>query len=329
MIQVQIDEFGGPEVLHAVYRPDPLPGPGQVVIGVNAAGITFVETQVRADRFRPPTMADLVLPIVLGNGVEGPIVAVGAGVDPARIGQRVVSATGGTGGYADRVVVDGDTPIPVPDGLARGQSVAMLADGRTALAQIRVAEVKAGERVLVLAAAGGVGSLLVQLAKAAGATVVAAAGGATKAAVAAELGADRTVDYSEPSWADAVGDVDVVFDGVGGELGVAAAGLLIDGGKRVTIGMASGVWAQIPVDPTRKIEELRGMPTGPDDNRALVEQALALAAAGELRAIVGQTFDLAHAADAHRAIESRSTIGKTILVPDDQVSADVRGGAPA
>lgn len=319
MLQAEIDEFGGPDVLHAVEVADPTPAPGQVLIGVAAAGITFVETQVRSDRFRPPTMAELELPIVLGNGVEGTITEVGDGVDAARIGERVVSATGGSGGYSEVVAVDAGDPIAVPDGLELGQAVAMLADGRTALAQMRVAELQSQERVLVLAAAGGVGTLLVQLAHAAGAMVVAAAGGLRKVELAASLGADHAVDYADPSWTDAVREqvvgIDVLFDGVGGELATAAVELLVDKGRRVTIGMASGAWALTRDGEARGIAELRGMASGHDDNRALVEQALAMAADGRLHAIVGQTFDLRHAADAHRAIESRSIIGKTILVP--------------
>lgn len=319
MLQTQIDQFGGPDVLHTVEVADPTPAPGQVLIRVAAAGITFVETQVRGDRFRPPTMADLELPIVLGNGVEGTIAEVGDGIDAARIDERVVSATGGIGGYAELVAVDAGDPIAVPDRLELGQAVAMLADGRTALAQMRVAELQPGERVLVLAAAGGVGTLLVQLAHAAGATVVAAAGGPRKVELAASLGADHAVDYTDPSWTDAVRDqvvgIDVLFDGVGGELAAAATELLVDKGRRVTIGMASGAWARTRDGESRGIAELRGVVSGPDDSRALVEEALAMAADGRLRAIVGQTFDLSLAADAHRAIESRSTIGKTILVP--------------
>jgi NADPH2:quinone reductase len=319
MRQVEIDERGGPDVLHLVERPDPPVGPGDVVVGVEAAGITFVETQMRSGTFSPPGAPELVFPHVLGNGVEGRVVEGGVDVDPATVGRRVVTATGGRGGYADRVVVDATAPIPVPAGLELGQAVAMLADGRTALAQVRVADISSDDVVLVLAAAGGVGSLLVQLAHDCGATVLAAAGGARKTDLVVELGADSAIDYSSPTWCewirDGVGAVDVVFDGVGGALGTLAAGLLRDGGRRVTIGLASGSWASTPDGDERGIVELRGTVDGPDDNRALVVQALDLAAAGRLRAVVGQRFDLDHAADAHRAIEARSTLGKTILVP--------------
>jgi NADPH2:quinone reductase len=320
MRRVEIDELGGPDVLHVVERPDPPLGPGDVAVAVDAAGITFVETQMRAGTFKPPGAPDIEFPHVFGNGVEGRVVDAGSDVDHARIGSRVVTATGGRGGYADRVVIDAAAPIAVPDGLELGQAVAMLADGRTALAQVRVADIGPDDVVLVLAAAGGVGSLLVQRTHEQGATVLGAAGGARKTDLVTALGADNAVDYTSPTWCewvrDGFGAVDVVFDGVGGELGAAAAGLLRPGGRRVTIGMASGRWAGGPTEADAEIVELRGTVDGPDDNRELVGQALAAAADERWRAIIGQTYDLAHAADAHRAIEARSTIGKTILVPD-------------
>jgi NADPH2:quinone reductase len=318
MRQVQLDEHGGPDVLHVVETADPPVGPGEVRIDVVAAGITFVETQMRAGTFAPPGAPPIVLPAVLGNGVEGTIAAVGEGVDPARIGQRVVSATGGLGGYRSVVVVPADAPVPVPADLPLGAPLAMLADGRTALAQVRVADLAPDDRVLVLAAAGGVGSLIVQLAVRAGATVVGAASGAAKADVVASLGA-RPLDYAEPGWADRVRAdllaIDVVFDGVGGAVGQDAIDLLDVGGRRVAFGMASGAWVAVAEDDPRGISALRGVVDGPEDNRHLVEEALGLAADGGLRALVGQSFAFEAAADAHRAIESRATVGKTILVP--------------
>jgi NADPH2:quinone reductase len=291
-----------------------------------AAGITFVETQVRAGRSPRPGPGP-ALPAVLGNGVEGTIVAAGAGVDPGVVGMRVVTATGGLGGYADRVVVDAADPVPVPEGLARGMAVALLADGRTALSLTRAAAITTGDRVLITAAAGGVGSLLVQLARAAGARHVAAvAGSARKLDLARTLGADVVADYSSPGWADQVravtGTLDVVLDGVGGEIGNEALELLGRGGRFLAYGAASGTFAGASGIERRDIES-RGIDFIPgntmvrtaEDNRALVEQGLALAAAGRLQPTIGQVFPLSRAADAHAAIESRSTVGKTILVP--------------
>lgn len=308
MRQAQIDVFGEPDVLHTVEHADPVASPDEVLIEVDAAGITFVETQMRAGRFHPPGQAPIELPAVLGNGVEGRI---------SGSGQRVVTATGGLGGYRSLVAVDRQNLFPIPEHMERGVAVAMLADGRTALAQLRAAPPAPGDRVLVLAASGGVGSLIVQLAIGAGATVIAAAGGTDKCRVAEELGAHTSVDYLRPDWGTSVLDsapVDIVFDGVGGDLGRHALATLGVDSRRVAYGMASGTWVNTP-DDDRRIVTCRGGPSDPADNRALVESALEMARAGTLRPIVGQAFALDDAARAHRAIEARATVGKTLLIP--------------
>jgi NADPH2:quinone reductase len=326
MHQVQMEEYGAPAVLHLVEVPDAEPGPGQVAVRTAAAGITFVETQVRAGRSPRPGPGP-ALPAVLGNGVEGTIVSAGADVDQTVVGMRVVTATGGLGGYADRVVVGAEDPVRVPPGLPRGTAVALLADGRTALALARAAAITTGDRVLVTAAAGGVGSLLVQLARAAGARhAAAAASSPRKLEVTRTLGADVVANYTSPGWADQVravtGSLDVVFDGVGGDIGQAALGLLGRGGRFLAYGAASGSFTGASGIERRDIES-RGVQfipgntlvRSPVDNRALVERGLALAAAGRLQPMIGQVFPLSRAADAHAAIEARATIGKTILVP--------------
>jgi NADPH2:quinone reductase len=208
----------------------------------------------------------------------------------------------------------------VPEKVGLDEAVALLADGRTAIALIRAANVRPGQTVLVEAAAGGVGSLLVQLARGAGARVVAAAGGPRKVSLATSLGADVAVDYTEPGWADRVrhdtGGVDVVFDGVGGEIGNAAFELVARGGRFCAFGMASGAFARIAGDAaaSRGISVVRGAPVTPEQMRDLSEAALAQTAVGRLRPVIGQTFPLERAADAHAAIESRATVGKTLLV---------------
>jgi NADPH:quinone reductase len=315
---VMLSEFGPPGNLVAAQVPDPVPGPVQALVDVDLASITFVETQVRAGR--PPNTAMLPrLPAILGNGVGGVVAAVGADADPGLAGRRVITTTGGSGGYAERAVAETSWRIEVPEELSLADAVALLADGRTAVALARAAGLLPGQTILVEAAAGGVGSLLVQLARNAGARVVAAAGGQRKVNVAAGLGADVAVDYSLPGWADqvraAAGAVDVVFDGVGGEPGRTALGLLRDGGRFCAFGMASGSFAQLTGDGAagRGIEVIRGAPVGPAQMRELSAEALALAAAGRLKPLVGQTFPLDRAAEAHAAIEARATIGKTLL----------------
>jgi NADPH2:quinone reductase len=312
MQAVWLREFGRPDVLAPGEAPDPVAGPGQATVDVVHANITFVETQFRATGGGPFAAE---LPMIPGNGVGGVVAAVGEGVDPALTGARVVTSTGGAGGYAERVAVDAAGLIAVPDGLALDSAVALLADGRTATLLTRAAAPGPGERVLVEAAAGGVGTLLVQLAKAAGARVVAAAGGERKLGLARALGADECVDYTDPGWTERAGTVDVVFDGVGGDVGRAAFTLLGTGGRMVSFGLASGSWAGIDeADAAVRGVTLLGLtrPT-PAGLREATESALAEAAAGRLRPVIGQRFPLARAADAHAAIEARETVGKTLL----------------
>ncbi|MGW4400292.1 zinc-binding dehydrogenase [Amycolatopsis nivea] len=312
MRAVWLREFGGPAVLQAGEAPDPAPGPGQVLIEVAFANVTFVETQFRATGTGP---FGSTLPMVPGNGVGGVISRAGEGVDPALVGKRVVTSTGGSGGYAQRVVVDAALVFPVPHALSLDAAVALLADGRTATGLVHATAVAPGERVLVEAAAGGVGSLLVQLAKAAGAEVVAAAGGAEKLARARELGADLAVDYTDPEWTAAAGEVDVVFDGVGGAVGTAAFTLVRPGGRMAIYGLASGSWTEVSEEDAaaRGVKLVRSIGDA-EAMRGYTESALAAAASGQLTPVIGQRFPLERAADAHAAIESRGTIGKTLLV---------------
>ncbi|GAA3582325.1 zinc-binding dehydrogenase [Nonomuraea rosea] len=339
MRAVMLRRYGGPEALVVEEVPDPVPGPGQVVVEVSVAGITFVETQVRADR--GPRRAEL--PAILGNGVAGTVVSAGDDVDRTLIGTRVVSTLGGYGGYAELAVASAGDLIPIPDGLSPEVAVAVLADGRTAVGLARAAAPQPGEWVLVLAAGGGVGSLLVQLARAAGARVIGAAGNAAKRDLAASLGAELSVDYTRPDWTDQVraatgwngdpggtdqvraatgwnGDagrtgapgrtrgVDVVFDGVGGDLGAAAQALLKDQGRLSVYGMAGG-----PM--TKPDPRVRAVAWPSTDLRELSRDALALAAADRLRPSIGATLPLESAAEAHAAIEARTVTGKTLLIP--------------
>jgi NADPH:quinone reductase len=312
--------FGPPQVLEAGEVPDPVPGHGEVLIDAEFAGVTFVETQVRAGRPPSPRMLPQ-LPAILGNGTGGTVTAAGTGTGDAaaRPGRRVIASLAGTGGYAERAVAAAGRLIDVPDGVPLRDAVALLADGRTAVGLVRRAGLRSGDTVVVEAAAGGVGSLLVQLARNAGARVIALAGGERKLAVARELGADLAVSYADPDWASRVGELagqaDVVFDGVGGDTGLAAFGLLRAGGRFVPFGMASGTFAPVSarLAEERQVSVLAGTPPVPEEMMELTRAALAEAAAGRLRPVIGQVYDLAAAADAHAAIEARDTIGKTLL----------------
>jgi NADPH:quinone reductase len=310
---VVIREFGPPEVLEPAEVADVRAGPDDVVIDVEFANVTFVETQVRAGRPPHPSMLP-ALPAILGNGVGGTV-----GEGSLWSGRRVVASLNGTGGYAERAVSSVARLIGVPEGLATRDAIALLADGRTALALAGRAELRAGETVLVEAAGGGVGTLLVQIARRAGTRVVALAGQPRKLALARDLGADVTADYSRGGWErqvrDAVGEVNVVFDGVGGDIGLAAFGLLGAGGRFCPFGMASGSFALVTPElaQDRQVTVRAGAGGSPEELAALARTALAEAAAGRLRPVVGQEFELADAARAHAAIEARETVGKTLL----------------
>ncbi len=317
MRAVVMREFGPPEVLEPAEVDEVRAGPGEVVIDVEIANVTFVETQVRAGKAPHPSMLP-ALPAILGNGVGGTVAGARseAGAGP---GRQVVASLNGTGGYAERVVVPASRLIELPDGMALRDAVALLADGRTALALADRAALRAGDTVLIEAAAGGVGTLLVQIARNAGARVVALVGQPRKLAIARDLGADLTVDYSRDGWdkqvRDAAGEVDVVFDGVGGDIGLAAFGLLAAGGRFCPFGMASGSFAPVTAELARARQVLvpPGASASPEELAALVRTALAEAAAGRLRPVIGQEFALAAAASAHAAIEARTTVGKTLL----------------
>jgi len=322
MRAVIVRRLGPPEVLEVVDRPDPAPGPGQVLVDVDVAAVTFIDTQVRAGRSPRPLEPD-ELPFVPGNGVGGTVAAGGPEVDTSWLGQRVVTATGGRGGYATKALASAGDLHRLPAGVELTTAVALLADGRTAIGLARAAAIREGDAVMVTAAAGGVGSLLVQLARRAGARVVALAGGERKLEHARTLGADVAVDYREPAWPERVaaavpGGLDVGFDGVGGATGRQVFELLRTGGRYLPHGAASGQWSDVTADEARRrgvsIVPLDAVAATPSEQHALVEEALAAAAAGWLRPTIGQTWPLKQAAAAHAAIEARATLGKTVLL---------------
>ncbi len=314
---------GPPEVLEVTDLPDPAPGPGEVVVAVEVAATTFVDTQVRAGGGpRPLDAAEF--PMVPGNGVAGTVAAVGEGVDRSWLGAVVVTNTGGRGGYASRAVALVGDLHRVPENIDRLTAVALLADGRTALGLVRAARVSPGETVIVTAAAGGVGSLLVQLVRRAGGEAVALAGGRTKLAHARRMGASLVVDYREPDWparldAALAGHlIDVAFDGVGGDVSPVLVARLGPGGRYLPHGGASGRWGVVDGDDLARrgveVVPLSAVAATPAEAFALVEEALHLAASGVLRPTIGQVRPLEDAATAHAAIEARSIVGKTLLI---------------
>lgn len=323
MLVVEVSRFGGPEVLAVRQAPDPVAGPGQVVVRTSAADVLFVDTAIRAGRgvdffpIRPP--------YVPGNGVAGTVIAIGDEGDPGWVGRPVVVHTGlsgGSGGYAEEVAVAAGELIPVPDGLGRPEAAALLHDGSTALGLLDATGVKPGEQVLVTAATGGMGVLLVQLARAAGGCVIGAARGRPKLDVVREAGAEAVVDYAEPDWAGQVRELtaghgaDVVFDGAGGLLGRAAFGVTAPGGRFSAHGMSDGGFASLDAAEARRRDiTVNGIGEYvPAVFRQRAAAALAEAAAGRIRPVIGQVFPLARAADAHTALEARTAVAKTLLL---------------
>lgn len=323
MQAIQVTSFGGPEVLSSVRLPDPVPAPGEVVVGMAVADVIFLDTLLRSgwgqDIF-PHT-----LPYVPGGGGAGVVLRVGDDVDPEWVGRRVVVRTGT--GYAEQIAADLEQIMPVPDGLSLQKAAALVHDGVTALNLHRLGVPQKGEWVLVMAAAGGAGSLLVQLAAEAGGRVVAAASSQAKRALARDLGAEVTVDYTRSDWIEQVreatdGGAALVFDGAGGPLGTAALEAAADGGRYVTYGTAGDFAAPDPESAERRgIQVLTPLQDGPPDQksvRELLDLALQQAAQGRLRPAIGATYPLVQAADAHRALEDRATVGKSLLLIDQE-----------
>jgi NADPH:quinone reductase len=320
-------EFGPAETLRYEEVPDPVPGEGQALVEVAAAGVHLLDTTIRSGAsggpFPPPE-----LPMTPGREVAGTVVATGPGVDPSWAGKRVVAHLGmASGGYASLAVAAMTALHEVPDTLTAEAAVAMIGTGRTALGILDAAEIEAEDVVLVPAAAGGLGSLFVQAVRGAGAVAVGLAGGPGKVQRVRDLGADVAVDYSEPGWPERVlAALDgrrptVLLDGVGGEVGRAGLELLEVGGRIVMFGWTSGA-----VTPFTSADIAAGSlsvewVTGPrmmkryGGLRGLETRSLAEAATGRLVPLVHPPFPLADAAAAHRALEARATTGKVVLVP--------------
>ncbi|GAA2618382.1 zinc-binding dehydrogenase [Dactylosporangium fulvum] len=317
---IEVARFGGPEVLVPKEVPDPFPGLGEAIVDVAVADTLWLETMVRAGG--GGAVFPVELPYVPGVGVAGTVSTVGGGgVDPQWIGRRVIVRTGHTGGYAAKAAVPAADLVPVPDAVDLYDAAAVIHDGATALALVDVVKIVAGDRVLVTAAGGGMGTLLVQLARASGATVVGAARGTAKLDRVRALGADVVVDYSEPDWVDkvweATGGLDVVLDGAGGDYGRAAFDLVVEGGRFSAHGTPAGGFAVADAEVARArgitATGIEAVQLRPERFRAYLGRALAEVAAGRIRPVVGQEFPLERAADAHRAIEDRTAVGKTLL----------------
>lgn len=323
MHAVVLHAFGPAENLRYETVPDPAPGPGQVRIAVKAAGVHLIETAMRAGLPIGPPLPQL--PGIFGGEVAGIVDSVGPEVDPSWIGAAVVTPRSNSGGYAELTVAELPVLHRIPEGLDYLAAVAMIVTGTTTIEVLDIASPTADDVILVNSAAGGIGRLIIQHARNIGARVIGAAGGPAKVAAVDTLGADLAVDYNEPGWTDQVrqafGDrpVTLVLDGVMGEQGRAAVGLLAAGGRYVTYGNASREGFVPDAKKLREqgitlIDALSVMLSRPREVRNEESRALAAAAAGVMVPTV-QAFPLDNAAHAHAALENRATTGKVVLVP--------------
>ncbi|TQN42476.1 NADPH2:quinone reductase [Blastococcus colisei] len=321
MRAVQITRFGGPEVMDIVDLPDPTPGPGQQLYEVSSAGVNFADTHQIENSY----LAQQQLPLVPGAEFVG---------TPVGGGQRVVGLLDG-GGYAEKAVAHDFLTWPVPDGVSDEQALSLVLQGATAWHLLRTsAHLAEGESVVVIAGAGGVGSLAVQLARRWGAgRVIATASSAEKRALTEELGAHATVD---PALADddpkqftaalreANGGkpVDIVLEMTGGNVFAGSLSALAPFGRLVTYGMAARQETK-PVPPGALMQKSRAVigfwlahcMARPHMLDAAMTDLLAMVADGSLTPIVGGRYPLSNVRDAHQDLLARRTTGKLVLDP--------------
>lgn len=324
MKAIRLHAFGPAENLVYEEVPDPVPGPGMVLIQVEAAGVHLVDTVIRAGAAGGSPIPVPELPTIPGREVAGRVVRIGPSADPVWIGKRVVVHLGMVpGGYAQLAVAKVESLYELPDHVDAAQAVATIGTGRTTAGILAEARLTAEDVVLIPAAAGGIGSYLVQAARNAGATVVGLAGGPAKVELVRSLGAQYAVDYRSATWADevraALGDLapTVVLDGVGGAVGQQSFELLGTGGRALLFGWSGG--ASITFTP----EELmrRGLTVGWAIGARMARHLREYEAAAVAETVAGRwhalttTFPLSAAAEAHSALENRETTGKVVLLP--------------
>jgi len=312
-----VTEFGGPEVVQVREWPEPVAGEREAVIDVEVTDVIWVETAIRKGQLGGHF--DVSPPYVPGSSLGGQVREVGAGVDEQWVGKTVLGRVKGFGAHAERVVVPAESLVEVPEELGVETAVAAAGDGHTALLLESAAPDLAGKEVLITAAAGGMGLLLIQVAHKAGAHVVAAARGQAKLDLAKAQGADVVVDYTLPAWEklvlEATNGVDVVFEGAGGSFGTAAFSTVKDGGWFSAHGTPSGSFAEIdPADAERRGITVQGIMDVQADSGAVTgKDVIARVLAGDLVPVIDRTFSLDQLGDAHRAIEGRALLGKALL----------------
>ncbi len=314
MKAIQINKFGGPEVLQLVDLPDPIPNESEELIDVTCIGINYADTHQTENSY----LSKQELPLIPGLEVVG----------KTQSGRRVL-ASASSGGYAQKVVAHKAMCVDIPDSVSDGQAVAMLVQGTTAWHILKtMAHVKSGETVVVQAAAGGVGSLAIQLAKMWGAKVIAVTSSTSKNELAKSLGADEVVDANAQDLSGALitanngKKVDIVLEMVGGKTFDASLEVLAPFGRLITYGMASRT-APTPIHPgalmggTKTVagfwlahcfgkKELMG---------DVLTELFTLISKGLLKPVIGATYGLSEAKQAHEAMLARATTGKITLDP--------------
>lgn len=323
MLAIQAVRAGGPEVLEVVDLPVPTAGPGEILIRQEAVGLNFIDTYQRTGLY------PIRMPAVLGLEGAGVVEAVGEGVTRFAVGDRAAFGNGPLGAYAEFHVVSADRAVKIPLGVSSRDAAAAMLKGMTAEFLLRRCyTVKKGDAVLVHAAAGGVGTILTQWAKALGAQVIATVGSADKAELAAALGADEVILYREEDVAARVraitggAGVRVAYDGVGAATLEASLSSLGRRGMMVSYGNASGPAPAVePLRLSRGGSLFLTRPTLFDyitTVEELDESAGALfevISSGAVKIGIGQEFPLSQTRQAHEALEARATTGSTLLIP--------------
>ncbi|WP_182873746.1 quinone oxidoreductase family protein [Microbispora sp. H10670] len=319
MRAIVVSAYGDSSVLEYAERPDPVPGPGEVLIEVAATGVNFIDVYHREGRYPLP------LPLVPGSEAAGTVTAVGPDVTDVVPGDRVVSASV-VGAYATKALIPADKVVRLPDGLAPDLAAAVLLQGLTAhyLTHSTYA-VRTGDDVLVHAAAGGMGLLLVQMAKLRGARVIGTVSSAEKEKLARQAGADDVIGYAD--FPEAVKEitgsgVHVVYDGVGAATFEGSLASLRPRGMMALYGAASGPVP--PFDPQRLNAGGSLFLTRPtlghytatrEELLSRADDVLGWVASGALKVRVSERYPLAEARRAHDDLEGRRTTGKLLLVP--------------
>jgi NADPH2:quinone reductase len=320
MRAVRIHETGGPEAMRVEVVPVPRPSPGEILVRLDASGVNFIDVYKRKGLYTIP------LPATLGEEGAGTIVAVGGEAAGLREGDRVAWA-GVMGSYAEHAIVPAARAVRVPDGLETITAAALMLQGMTAhYLATSTRPLRDGDTCLIHAAAGGVGLLLVQIARRLGARVIGTAGTDEKAALARSAGADEVIVYTRQDFVAETKrltggrGVQVIYDSVGRTTCVPGLDALAPRGMMVLFGQSSGPVE--PLDPqllNRKGSLYLTRPTlghytaTPEELRLRAGAIMDWAITGQLTVRIGATYPLAEVADAHRALESRRTTGKVLL----------------